>query len=122
MSKKYPLTGALCIGYPCPFCGSQNLVATSEQVMEDLCEMWIECGDCGEDPYESGERVETVMGFDKRLLKSCGEVWMGAVQRVEALRRVSDRTESPQPVSGEDLEGERDGESSSRDAQTQRQH
>lgn len=30
--------------------------------------------------------------------------------------RVSDRTESPEPASGEDLEGERGGESSSRDA------
>lgn len=49
---------------PCPTCGNhRSFVARSNQIAEDLCEVWIVCV-CGFDPTaEAGEkRMEDVWG------------------------------------------------------------
>lgn len=46
----------------CPKCGQKTVfVAKSQQVQEDLCEVWVECL-CGHDPHGPGDRMESVMG------------------------------------------------------------
>lgn len=46
----------------CPKCKNKiSFVAVSEQVAEDMCEVWIECS-CGHDPHKSNERLESIMG------------------------------------------------------------
>lgn len=49
---------------PCPECqNDRHFVARSEQVAEDLCEVWVTCH-CGFDPTENrtGSRMEDVWG------------------------------------------------------------
>jgi hypothetical protein len=48
---------------PCPHCGNKiRFRAVSQQVAEDLCEVWVECGMCDlETPAE--EHRESVWGI-----------------------------------------------------------
>ena len=49
---------------PCPACGNNtDFTAHSQQIAEDLCEVWVEC-ECGFDPTLTTpvSRVESVMG------------------------------------------------------------
>ena len=50
---------------PCPKCGNtKEFKAISQQVAEDGCENWVECGKCGHCPTDDKplHRVESVMG------------------------------------------------------------
>jgi hypothetical protein len=47
---------------PCPKCGNTlEFTARSEQVMEDGCEVWIECK-CGHNPFKNGDCLEDIWG------------------------------------------------------------
>lgn len=47
---------------PCPKCRNQcHFVIHSEQVAEDCCEVWAQCGQCDHEP-PSDERLEDVWG------------------------------------------------------------
>ncbi len=72
MSKEYEINESK---YRCPECGNDKLRARSVQVCEDGCEMWVECAVCGYDPAESGDHVETVMGWDAGLEVYALDVW-----------------------------------------------
>lgn len=66
----------------CPSC-RQNTVfhARSEQVAEDMCEVWVVCI-CGHDPHESGDRLEDVWGaLDEGTITDALECWNDAVSR-----------------------------------------
>lgn len=47
---------------PCPECGNKiEFIARSEQVGEDICEVWIECK-CGFNPFKGGDGLEDIWG------------------------------------------------------------
>ena len=62
---------------PCPKCGRRNmLVARSEQVREDGCEVWVECSRCKFDPgADNMEHVETVWGMEEWAVGAAMETW-----------------------------------------------
>lgn len=53
---------------PCPECNNNTkFKARSRQVAEDLCDVWVTCGNCGYDPFESPDegpmnKIESVWG------------------------------------------------------------
>lgn len=63
---------------PCPECGNvKEFTAHSEQVAEDMCEVWVSCK-CGHAP---GERIESVMGeIDKDTISNALSCWNEAVK------------------------------------------
>ena len=70
---------------PCPKCGNQkSFAAHSQQVAEDLCEVWIVCT-CGLDPsLGSGDRMEDVWGsLDKETILEAVGVWNDLVTKPE---------------------------------------
>ncbi len=62
---------------PCKCGNKTDFNIISQQVCEDGCEIWIECGQCGHDPANgSGEHVESVMGgIDNYTTSMAIEVW-----------------------------------------------
>ncbi len=48
---------------PCVCGNAEDFDFNSQQVCEDCCEVWIQCGKCKHDPATgAGEHVETAMG------------------------------------------------------------
>ena len=68
MPRKIILTDEMIKAFettPCPKCGNGSIfTAHSQQVCEDGCEVWVECGQCGYDPTigKPLHRMESVMG------------------------------------------------------------
>ncbi|MBF4374503.1 hypothetical protein EAY46_15645 [Vibrio anguillarum] len=62
----------------CPKCGNTHaFIGRSEQVAEDLCDIWVEC-DCGFNPFEnnSGYCIESVWGsLDEDFLLMALDSW-----------------------------------------------
>jgi transcription elongation factor Elf1 len=67
--------------YYCPICGSNKIRGESAQVGEDVCEMWLSCGNCDFTTSEEN-RVETVWGFEKDLIGSAYSGWKETIDNL----------------------------------------
>lgn len=48
----------------CPKCGNTHLfTARAQQVSEDCCEIWVECTQCGYDPFHDYDGVDGCTGY-----------------------------------------------------------
>jgi len=70
--------------YNCPKCGHNTIIGRSAQVCEDGCEMWVECQNCGYDPSDCGDHIETVWGWDKEFAVSAIAVWGEKMRALKA--------------------------------------
>lgn len=71
----------------CPKCGNHELFkAFSEQVCEDSCNVWVECGKCEFDPTKNNTdyRLEDVFGgtYDSNVLAAL-QCWTEAIIELE---------------------------------------
>lgn len=70
----------------CPKCGNNtSFVGRSEQVAEDICDVWVECK-CGYDPtqYKIGHRLEDVWGtIDNENLSLALDIWNEEIEEDE---------------------------------------
>lgn len=68
---------------PCPICGNNTkFTAYSQQIVEDLCEIWVECN-CGFDPtkYKTMYRLEDIWGgTDNGNVRGALDCWNDAIR------------------------------------------
>lgn len=122
-SRTFYLLPGKIVAAPCPSCGNTiRFIGRSQQVMEDLCEVWIECK-CGHDPTQgnSGDRMESVWGsLDKQTL---GIALDGTWNRMIEVPASAIVEAGDSPVRNEVKDGtlaERDPHSDAGDAQEQK--